>query len=128
MNPNPLPHIASNSADANPIQRKAMRERAVGIAHADGRSAQDVSKSDWEQARLELTASRDRALKDTPLTGSSESVHQTSLLGATGDKSPVISEDNEDEEGPNIAERFAEECRATARLEQARQTGPKRNL
>jgi len=34
--------------------RKMMRERAVELAALDGRSAQEASKSDWEQAKREL--------------------------------------------------------------------------
>jgi len=36
-----------------------VRERAVELAIINGRSAQDASKSDWEQAKRELTGEPD---------------------------------------------------------------------
>ena len=36
------------------ISRKSLRERAVELTIIDGRPAQDVSNSEWEQAKREL--------------------------------------------------------------------------
>ena len=50
--------MTENSAGIGIVSRKMVRERAVELAVIDGRSATDVSKTDWEQAKLELTAIR----------------------------------------------------------------------
>ena len=39
--------------------RKRTRERAIELAIANGRAAHDVFKSDWEQAKTELSSSPD---------------------------------------------------------------------
>ena len=52
-----LPENASaeHSTDPGTVTRKMMRERAVELAVLGGRSALDASKTDWEQARRELS-------------------------------------------------------------------------
>lgn len=54
---NPLKQsvLTENAAELGTVTRKMVRERAVALAVAHGRSAQRVSKSDWELAKLELT-------------------------------------------------------------------------
>ena len=48
-----------NSASHGPVTRKMVRERAVELAVINGRPAHDASKSDWEQAKRELTTESD---------------------------------------------------------------------
>jgi hypothetical protein len=54
---NPLKQgaLTENSYGIGIVTRKMVRERAVELAIINGRSAPDVSKSDWEQAKRELT-------------------------------------------------------------------------
>jgi hypothetical protein len=51
--------LTENSAGIGMVTRKMVRERAVELAVINGRSAREVSKSDWEQAKLELTGDSD---------------------------------------------------------------------
>ena len=44
-----------NTTCQGSITRKRVRERAVELAVVNGRPAHDASKSDWEQAKRELT-------------------------------------------------------------------------
>ena len=57
MKTNPLKQgiLAEKSAGIGTITRKMVRIRAVELAVIDGRSSEEVSKSDWEQAKRELT-------------------------------------------------------------------------
>lgn len=56
-----------NSAVICTATRKMVRKRSVELALINGRSAQDVSKSDWEQAKRELTVEpRTYAKESTP--------------------------------------------------------------
>ena len=57
MKKNPLKQglLTENSAGIGTVSRKMVRERAVELADLDERSEQEVSKSDWEQAKRELT-------------------------------------------------------------------------
>jgi len=61
MKTNPLKQgvLTENSAGIGTVNRKMVRERAVELAVINGRSARDVSKSDWEQAKRELTGEPD---------------------------------------------------------------------
>ena len=47
--------LTENSASIGTVTRKMVRERAVELAAINGHSTQEVSKSDWEQAKRELT-------------------------------------------------------------------------
>ena len=57
MKANPMKEgvLTENSAGIGSVTRKMVRERAVEIAVVNGHSAQEVSKSDREQAQWELT-------------------------------------------------------------------------
>lgn len=46
---------AIEAAEPETPSRKRARERAVELATSQGRSAQETTKSDWEQAKRELT-------------------------------------------------------------------------
>ena len=58
MKPNPLEQKAlpENAHCHGAVTRKMARERAVELAATDGRSEQEASKADWEQAKRELAA------------------------------------------------------------------------
>ena len=53
---NPLKEgaLTENSAGIGTVTREMVRERAVELALINGRTALEVSKSDWEQAKQEL--------------------------------------------------------------------------
>jgi len=51
--------MTENSAGIGTVTREMVQARAVELAEINGHSAQDVSKSDWEQARRELTGEPD---------------------------------------------------------------------
>ncbi len=61
MKTNPLKDgvLTENSAGLGTVTRKMVRERAVELAVINGRTAQEVSKSDWQQAKRELTDDSD---------------------------------------------------------------------
>jgi hypothetical protein len=80
MKTNPLKDgsMTENSAGLGTVTRKMVRERAVELAVINGRSAQDVSKSDWEQAKRELTGEPD----PDPKTALLESAPKTPSINA----------------------------------------------
>ena len=57
MKTNPLKEgaLTENSAGIGTVTRKMVPERAAELAVINGRSAKDASKSDWDQAKRELT-------------------------------------------------------------------------
>lgn len=56
--------LTENSTGISTVTRKMVRQRAVELAVMDGRSAQNVSKADWEQAKRELSSASDMDPKE----------------------------------------------------------------
>ena len=57
MNPNPPGKVilTDDAIDTNPVAGRMVMARAIELASIDGRSAIDLSISDWQQAKRELT-------------------------------------------------------------------------
>src|SRR5664279_5180953 len=99
MKTNPLKQgaLTENSAGLRTVTRKMVRKREVELAVINGRSAQDVSKSDWEQAKRELTGASDIDSKEAVLESAPESERWDPTPGSTGHKAQVSASDDEDE-------------------------------
>ena len=113
--------LTENSADLGTVTRKVVRERAVELAVINGRSAQEASKSDWEQAKRELTGAPDTDPNEAAIESAPESERWDPVHGSTGHKVPVAPSDDEDEEGRSDKERLVEEGIAGAEHDQRRQ-------
>jgi hypothetical protein len=123
MKTNPLKDgvLTENSTGIGTVTRKMVRERAVELAVINGRSAQDVSKSDWQQAKQELTGSPDTDLKEKALESATESERWDPVAGSAGGKVPVAPSEDEDEEGRSDNERLVDEGIAGAEEDHSRQ-------
>ena len=123
MKTNPLKDgaLTENSAGIGTVTRKMLRERAVELAIINGRSAQHVSKSDWEQAKRELTGDSNMDPKEDILESASESERWDPVHGSTGHKVPVASGEDEDDEGRSDNEKLVDEGMGEAELDQSRQ-------
>jgi hypothetical protein len=120
--------LTDNSAGIGTVTRKMLRQRAVELAVINGRSAQSVSKSDWEQAKRELTGEPDIDPKEAILESAPESERWDPVPGSAGYKLPSAPSADEDSEGRSDNERLVEEGVAEAGLDKMRQAGRKRNL
>ena len=107
-----------NSAGIGTVTRKMVRERAVELAVMDDRSAQKVSKSDWQQAKRELTGQPDMDPKEAMLESAPESERWDPVPGSTGRKVSAAPSEDEDEEGRSDNERLVDEGIAGAELDQ----------
>jgi hypothetical protein len=114
-----------NSAGVGTVTREMVRERAVELALIDGRSAQEVSNSDWEQAKRELTGGSDMDPNEERLESAPESERWDPLPGSTGRIVPVTSEDGEDEDGRGVTERLVDEGMLEAEHDQMLQAAKK---
>jgi hypothetical protein len=125
MNSNPLKQgiLTENSKGLGTVTRKMVRERAVELAITDGRSAQEVLKSDWVQAKLELTGEPDMDPKAAALDSAPESERWDPVPGSTGQKVGVAAGEDEDEEGRSDNERLVDEGMADAEEDLSRQAG-----
>jgi len=133
MKKNPLKQglLTENSAGIGTVSRKMVRERAVELARMDERPVQEVSKSDWEQAKRELAGEPDMDPKEAELELAPESERWDPIPGSTGHKAPVAASEDEDEEGRSDNELLVEEGMAGAGLDQmseAAKAAKSRNL
>jgi len=123
--------LTENGAGLGTVSRKIVRERAVELAVTNGRSAQDVTKSDWDQAKLELTGDSDTERRATLLESVPESERRNPVPGSTGHKVPLPPGKDEDDEGRSDNDRLVEEGLAGAEHDQSLQaarTAAKRDL
>jgi hypothetical protein len=123
MNTNPLKNgvLTENSAGIGTVTRKMVRERAVELAIINGRTALEVSKSDWMQAKLELTGESNPDPKEAALESAPESERWDPVPGSTGHKMPVAASEDEDDEGRSDNERLVDEGIAGAEHDLRRQ-------
>ncbi|MGO8766695.1 MAG: hypothetical protein ACLQSR_16355 [Limisphaerales bacterium] len=123
MNTNPLKNgsLTENSAGIGTVTRKMVRQRAVELAIINGRSAQEVSKADRMQAKMELTGEPSQDPKETALESAPESERWDPVPGSTGHKVPVAASEDEDEEGRSDNERLVDEGMAGAEHDQERE-------
>jgi len=58
MNANPAPGktvLTDDAIDTNPVAGRMVMTRAIELASIDGRTGIDLSITDWQQAKRELT-------------------------------------------------------------------------
>jgi hypothetical protein len=106
--------LTDNSAGIGAVTPKMVRQRAAELAVIDGRSAQDASRSECEEARRELTGEPDTDLEEAALESAPEAERRDPVPGSTGHKVPVPPGDDEDDEGRSDNERLVEEGIAEA--------------
>lgn len=98
-----------NSTGVGTVTRKMVRERAVELALINGRAAKDVTASDWDQAKRELTGKPEMDPNEAILESAPESERWDPLPGSAGHIVPVTSIDEDDDEGRSLGERLVEE-------------------
>jgi hypothetical protein len=116
MKPNPLKNgvLTENSVGIGTVTRKMVRERAIELAAMEERSSEEVSESDLEQAKRELTGKPDMDPKEDALESAPESERWDPVSGSTGDKVAAAPSEDEDEEGRSDNERLVDEGMAGA--------------
>jgi hypothetical protein len=128
MKTNPLKdgNLTENSAGIGTVTRKMIQARAVELAAINGRSAEEVSQPDWEQAKRELTGDSNSDPNEAALEAAPESDRWDPVHGSTGHKVPVAPSDDEDDEGRSDNERLVDEGVAGAEHDQMRQASLKK--
>jgi hypothetical protein len=123
MKTNPMKEgaLTENSAGIGTVTRQMVRERAVELAIINGRSAQNVSKADLEEAKRELTGEPDTDPKEAALESAPESERWDPVPGSEGRKVPAAPSADEDGEGRSDNERLVEEGIAGAEHDQMRE-------
>ena len=111
VNTNPLKQgaLIENSTGIGTVTREMVRVRAVELALINGRSSHEVSQTDWEQAKRELTGEPEMDPNQAILESAPESERWDPVHGSTGDKAPVAPSEDEDDEGQSDSARLFEE-------------------
>jgi hypothetical protein len=120
MKTNPLKDgvLTEHSTGLGTVTRKMVRDRAVELAVINGRSAQNVSKADWAQAKRELTGEPAADPMETMLEAVPESERLTPVSDSSGYKVAAAPSEDEDEEGRSDSERLIEAGIAEAEHDQ----------
>lgn len=120
VNANPLKQgtLTEHSSGIGTVTRGLVRERAVELALINGRSAAEASKSDWEQAKRELTGEPDANPKAGVLEAAPESERWNPVPGSPGSRTPVAASEDEDDDGQSDRTRLVEEGIAAAEHDQ----------
>jgi hypothetical protein len=113
--------IMINTAGAGTVTRHMVLERARELAQINGRTAQEVSATDWAQAKRELTGGPEMDPKEAALESAPESERWDPLPGSTGHIVPVTSIDGEDDDGRSLGEKLVDEGVQEAEQDQMRQ-------
>jgi hypothetical protein len=123
MKTNPLKQglLTENSAGIGTVSREMVLQRAIELSAINGRSKQEVSKSDWEQAKRELLGKSDTDEKEETLESAPESERWDPVHGSSGIKTSIAPGEDEDEEGRSDNERLVEEGIQGAEHDQMRQ-------
>jgi hypothetical protein len=98
-----------HSSGIGTVTRKMVRERSVELAIINGRSEQQVSKADWDQAKRELTGGPEEDPNQGMLDLAPESERWDPLPGSAGHIIPVPSDDGEGDDGKSVGERLVEQ-------------------
>jgi hypothetical protein len=98
-----------HSTGVGTVTRKMVRERAIELALINGRTAQDVSVTDWQQAKRELTGEPDMDPKEMILESAPESERWDPLPGSTGHIIPVTAVEGEDDDGRSLGEKLIDQ-------------------
>ena len=120
MEQNPLTKgvLAENFIGIGTVTQEMVLKRARELAIINGHSPNHVSKSEFEQAKRELTGGVDIGPKEAALESAPESERWDPVPGSTGHKVPAAASDDEDDEGRSDNERLVEEGVAGAEHDQ----------
>jgi hypothetical protein len=111
-------NLTNHTAVTGLATRQEVRQRAVELALINGRTATEVSKADWDQAKRELLGEPSADPKTERLEAAPESERWDVLPGSTGHQAAVAPSEDEDAEGHSENERLVAEGVAQAEHDQ----------
>ncbi len=125
MSTNPLKNgaLTENSAGIGTVNRARVHARAVELAQINGRSPEEITSSDWMEARRELTGLTVADTNEDHLGDAAESDRWNPVRGSVGSHTPKASGEDEDDEGSSDEVRLINEGMAEADQDQRREAG-----
>lgn len=101
--------LSENFTGIGPVTRAMVRARAIELALINGRTAHEMSQTDWEQARRELAGGSDLDAKEVILESAPESLRWDPVPGSPGHQAPESPSEDEDEEGRSETEQLVDQ-------------------
>ncbi|MBL9211387.1 MAG: hypothetical protein JNL92_13030 [Opitutaceae bacterium] len=111
METNPLNHgvLTESGVGIGEVTRQMIHERAAEIALINGHPASEVTLSEWDQAKRELSGEPTIGPTTALLLSAPESDRWNPVPGSTGHQAPVSGSEEEDADGRNEAAQLFEE-------------------
>ena len=111
MKNNPLTYgnISENGAGIGIVSRRMIRERAAEIGLINGRSPAEVTKTEWDQAKRELTGDSPVSPLTELLESAPESDRWNPVPGSPGHRALTSGDEGENADGLNEAAQLVEE-------------------
>ena len=106
MNPLTKGIVSENFQGVGTVTIEMVEKRAVELALINGRTAQDVSETDFAQAKRELTGEPDLEPREEALDNLPQTEPGDPFPDSFGSKIPDSIEDEEDGEGRSIGEQL----------------------
>jgi len=125
LNPSDKNLLPEQVVEAEPVTREDVHARARELALIDGRTPQDVTQAEYEQAKRELTGESDLDRQDAVLDAIPEEKRDDPEPDSTGHQVPDQIDDEEDEEGRSESEQRAEKGVENAEHDQVLQAAIK---
>jgi hypothetical protein len=125
LNPSDKNLLPEQVVEAEPVTREDVHARARELALIDGRTPQDVTQAEYEQAKRELTGESDLDRQDAVLDTIPEEKRDDPEPDSTGHQVPDQIGDEEDEEGRSESEQRAEKGVENAEHDQVLQAAIK---
>jgi hypothetical protein len=86
-----------------------VRQRAQELAVINGRTVQEISKTDWEQAKRELAGNEGLSPEELTLDSIPESERWDPVPGTVGHPAPEILGEDVDDDGLSLSARLVEQ-------------------
>lgn len=99
--PLPLGALTENGLGIGAVSRRMIRGRAAELAVINGRLASELTKADWDQAKLELGVVSGGLPQQTQLDAAPESDRWNPVPGSSGRQAPESPDEDSDDEGQN---------------------------
>lgn len=111
METNPLTHgvLTESGVGIGAVSRKMIRERAIEIGLINGHPAGEVTKTELDQAKRELTGGPTISPKIALLRSAPEADRWNPVPGSTGHQAPESGSEDEDAEGRSVAAQLVAE-------------------
>jgi hypothetical protein len=109
--PNPLVEglISEGFTGLGTVTGAMVRQRAQELAVINGRTVQEISKTDWEQAKRELAGNEGLSPEELTLDSIPESERWDPVPGTVGHPAPEILGEDVDDDGLSLSARLVEQ-------------------